>query len=72
VKDLARTVLEARSLLARHEQDVTGVLQLPDVRRLCTEHGGETELNQLETDVKKLFGDSAVIFRSVFFAQNFE
>jgi len=67
LKEPPRTVLEARSLLSRHEQHVTSVLQLPSVCRLCTQHHGQTELSQLRTDVKQ-FGDNAVIFQSVFFA----
>jgi len=67
VKELPRTVLEARSLLGRHEQHVTGVLQRATICRICTDNHAETELDQLRTDVEQL-GDNAVIFRSVFFA----
>jgi len=62
LKELPRTVLEARSLLGRHEQHIAGVLQQASVCRLCTEQYAETELNQLQTDVQRL-GDNAIIFR---------
>ena len=66
VRELPRTVLEARSLLSRHEQHVANVLRLPTVCALCSQHDGQTELNELQSDVEQ-FGEHAVVFRFVSF-----
>jgi len=59
VRDLPRTVLEARSLVSRHDQYVAAVLRLPVVSRLTedTQHTAQTELlAQLTSDVTQQFG----------------
>jgi len=66
VRELARTVLEARSLLSGHDQHVASVLQLPSVCRLTTQHDtSHAELTQLHADAAQ-FGQHAVLFRSVY------
>ena len=65
VRELPRTVLEARSLLSRHDQYVVGVLRLPTVSGLCdTQHDQQTELSELTAAVTQ-FGDHAVFLRYV-------
>jgi len=68
--ELPRTVLEAKSLLGRHEQHVAGVLQSSSVCHLCTRNDAIAELSQLRTDAKR-FGERAVVIRSVHFPSFF-
>jgi len=60
VRELPRTVLEARSLLSGHEQHVNSVLQSASLSSLCV--GGHSQLSQLQTRVEQ-FHSSAVVFR---------